>query len=36
MKELEKAYPVCASCYQEGKIKKNSARIVEDYIKTKD
>jgi len=30
MKELEKIYSVCPACYQEGKIKKISASIVEE------
>jgi uncharacterized radical SAM superfamily Fe-S cluster-containing enzyme len=30
MKELEKTYSVCPACYQEGKIKKISATIVEE------
>jgi 7,8-dihydro-6-hydroxymethylpterin dimethyltransferase len=30
MKELEKTYSVCPACYQEGKIKKIPAEIVEE------
>jgi len=30
MKELEKTYSVCPACYQDGKIKKISATIVEE------
>ena len=30
MKELEKTSSVCPACYQEGKIQKIDAKIIED------